>query len=80
MILICYVNDIVLVYTEIVPRHFWKISIVTGVLPCRDSKIRGAIVRMTKATTILKRLVNKFFTVKNTCQTLTRQIRQGDKN
>ena len=27
------VSDIVLVYDEMVSRHFWRISIVTGVLP-----------------------------------------------
>ena len=33
-----------------VPMHFWRIAIVTGVLPSRESEIRGAI-------------VNKLFTV-----------------
>ena len=42
------VNDIVLVYDEMVPRHFWRITTATGVLPSRDSEIRGAIVRMEK--------------------------------
>ena len=36
-------NDIVLVYDEIVSRHFWRIAIVTGVLSSRDPEIRGAI-------------------------------------
>ena len=27
------INDIVLVYDEMVPRDFWRIAIVTGVLP-----------------------------------------------
>ena len=48
-----------------VPRYFWRIAIVTGVLPSRDSEIRGAIVRIAKTNTILKRPVNKLFTVKN---------------
>ena len=60
------VNDIVLVFYEKVPRHFWRIAIVTRVLPSRDSEIRGAIVRITKTNTILKRLVNKLFAVENT--------------
>ena len=60
------VNDIALVFYEKVPKHFWKISIVTRVLPSRDSEIRGAIVRITKTNTILKRPVNKFFAVENT--------------
>ena len=34
------VNDIVLVFYEKTPRHFWRIAIVTRVLPSRDSKIR----------------------------------------
>ena len=60
------VNNIVLVYDEMVPRHFWRIAIVTGVLPSRDSEIRGAIVIMAKTNTIFNRPVNKLFTVKNT--------------
>ena len=59
---------LVLVYDEIVPIHFWRIAIVTGVLPSRDAEIRGAIVRMAKTNTILKRPINKLFTVKNTYQ------------
>ena len=59
------VNDIVLNYDEKVPRHFWRIAIVTGVLHSRDCETRGAIVRITKTSTILKRLVNKLFTVEN---------------
>ena len=55
------VNDIVLVFYEKVPRHFWRIVIVTRVLPSRDSEIRGAIVRITKTNTILKRPVKKYF-------------------
>ena len=34
------VYEIVLVYDEKVPRHFWRIAIVTGVLPNRDSKMK----------------------------------------
>ena len=61
------VNDIVLVFYEKVPRHFWRIAIVTRVLPSRDSEIRGAIVRIAKTNTILKRPVNKLFAIKNIC-------------
>ena len=60
------VNDFVLVFYENLPRHFWRISIVTRVLPSRDSEIRGAIVRIGKTNTILKRAVNKLFAVENT--------------
>ena len=47
-------------------RHFWRIVIVTWVLPSRDSEIRGPIVRIAKTNTILKRPVNKLFAVENT--------------
>ena len=56
-----------LVYDEKVPRHFWKIAIVIWVLPSRDSKIKGAIVRIVKTNAILKGPVNKICTVENTC-------------
>ena len=59
------VNDIVLVIYEKVPRYFWRIAIVTRVLPSRDSKIRGAIVRHVKINTILKCPVNNLFAVEN---------------
>ena len=61
-------NDIVQVY-EKVPRHFWRIAIVTGVLPNRDSEIRGAIMRIGKTNTILKRPVNKLRTGENSYET-----------
>ena len=57
--------DVVLVFYEKVPRHFWKISIVTRVLPSRDSEIRGAIVRIAKTNTILKCPVSNLFAVED---------------
>ena len=51
-------NYVVLVYDKKVPRHFWRIAIVTGVLPSRDSETKGAIVRIKKANSNLKRPVN----------------------
>ena len=61
-----HVNDIVLVFYEKVFRHFWRIVTVTLVLPSRDSEINRPIVRIAKTNTILKRPVNKLFTVENT--------------
>ena len=43
------------------PRNFWKIVIVTEVLPSRDSGIKGAIVRIKKTNAIFKRPMNKPF-------------------
>ena len=60
------VNDIELVFYEKVPRHFWRIAIVTRVLPSRDSEIKGAIVRIAKTNTIFKCPLNKLFAVENT--------------
>ena len=57
---------LIIVFYEKVPRHFWRIAIVTRVLPSRDSEIREAIVRIAKTNTILKRPVNKLFAVENT--------------
>ena len=56
----------VLVYDEKVPIHFRRIAILQGVLPSRDSEIRGAIVRIVKTKTILELPVNKLFTAENT--------------
>ena len=70
----------VLVYDQKVPRHFSRIAIVTGVLPSRDSEIRGAIVKLAKIKTILKRPINKLFTVKNTHHDTNQQIRKGNKS
>ena len=69
------VNDIVLVFYEKVPRHFWRISIVTRALPSRDSEIRGTIVRIANTNIILKLPVNKLFAVEKTYH----DTNQGDK-
>ena len=59
-------NDIVLVFYEKMLKHFWRIAIVTRVLPSRDSEIRRAISRIAKTNTILKHRVKKLFAVENT--------------
>ena len=56
-------------------RHFWRIALVTGVLPSRHSEIAGAIVRIAKTDAILKRPINKLFTFENTYH----DIKQADK-
>ena len=60
------VNDIVLIFYKKVPTHFWRIAIVTRVLPSRNSEIRGAIVRIANTNTNFKRPVKKLFAVENT--------------
>ena len=54
------------IYDEQAPLRFWRIAIVAGVLPSRNSDIRGAIVRIAKTNTILKRPANKLSPIKNT--------------
>ena len=54
-----------LVYDEKVPRHFWRIAIVTRVLSSIDLEIKGLIARIPKINAILKRLVNKLFRTEN---------------
>ena len=66
---------LMLVFHEKLSRHFWRIAIVTRVLPSRDSEIREAIVRLAKTNTILKRPVNKLFAVESTYH----DFKQADK-
>ena len=54
-------NYVVLVYDEKVTRHFWRIAIVTGVLPSRDSETKRSDSRIEKTNATLKRLINKLF-------------------
>ena len=67
-----------LVYDKKVPKHFRRIAIVTGVLPIRDSQIRGATVRIKKTNIIFKRPVNKFLPIENNMKTLTKQESKGN--
>ena len=53
-------------YDQKVLRHFWKIAIVTGVLPSRDSDIKGAIMRIKKTNAVLKCPLNKLFLIEYT--------------
>ena len=73
------VNDIVLVFYEKVLRHFWRIAIVTRVLPSRNSEIRGAIVRIVKTNKILKHPVNRLFAVENTYHDTNQTYKAGHK-
>ena len=67
-------------FYENVPSHFWRIAIVTRVLPSRDSEIRGTILRIAKTNTIPKRPIKNSLQLKIHIMTLTKQIRQGYKS
>ena len=49
------------------PDTFGELPL-TGVLPSRDSEIRGAIVQIAKTNVILKCPINKLFPIENTYQ------------
>ena len=55
------------------PDTFGELPL-TEVLRSRDSEIRGAIVRMAKINSILKRPINKLFPIENTYQEQTKQL------
>ena len=40
------VGDVVVVHNESLPRGFWKLGRIQGVIAGRDGKIRGAIVKV----------------------------------
>ena len=65
--------------TKRYPDTFGELPL-TGVLPSRDSKIRGAIVRMAKTNAIPKRPVNKLFPIENIYQEPTKRLRQVKKS
>ena len=54
-------------------------GVLTGVLPSKDSEIRGAIVRMANTNAIHKRLVNKLFPIENIFEEPTKRLWQGKK-
>ena len=49
------------------PGTFGELQL-TGVLPSRESEVRGAIVRIAKTNAILKCPVNKLFLIENAYQ------------
>ena len=63
-------NYVLLPYDEKVPRHFWKIAMVTRV-PSKDSEIKGAIVRIKKTNAMLKYPVKKLFPIEYTYRDTT---------
>ena len=55
------------------PENFGQMPL-TGVLPSRDSEIRGAIVWIAKTNVILKCSVNKLFPIENRYQEPTKWV------
>ena len=61
------------------PDTFGELPL-TGVLPSRDSEIRGVIVRVEKTNAVLKHSVNKLFPIKNTYQDTNKMGMAGNKS
>ena len=55
------VGDIVIIYDEKCPRHLWRIAKVEKLIKGNDSKIRGAVLKIGKTGSIIKRPVNKLY-------------------
>ena len=62
------------------PDTFEEFAILTGVLPSKDFETRGAILRIAKPNRILKRPVNKLFSIEIYIKTLIKQISQETKS
>ena len=55
------VNDVVIIYDDKQPRHLWKIGKINEIIPGRDGRIRGAIVKVGKSGAIIRRPVNRLY-------------------
>ena len=55
-------------------------SLLTGVLPSRDSEITRAIMRIAKTNAIFKRPINKLFRIENTYHEPTKRVWQGNQS
>ena len=51
----------VIIYYEKVPRHLWRIGIITKLLTSKDGNCRGAEVKIGKTSSIIRRPVNKLY-------------------
>ena len=54
-------NDIAIVHVDKLTRSQWKLGLVTALIPGRDTKVRGAKVRVSKTNTVITRSVNKLY-------------------
>ena len=67
-----------LFYDEKVPSHFWSFTTVTGVLPSKDSDIKGPIVRIKKANQSLNVPQINSSELNIHIMAVTKQIKQGN--
>ena len=73
------VGDIVLVHDEKVPRHLWQLGKVEQLIPSRDNKVRGALVR-TPNHSILKRSVSRLYPVETGPDNISNLVKRASVN
>ena len=56
-------KDIVIVQKDKIPRSAWKVGIVEEVVKGTDGNIRGAVVRVPRTKSLIKRPVNRLFLI-----------------
>ena len=57
------VKDIVIVQEDKMPRSAWKVGIVEQVIKGTDDNIRGAVVRVPRAKSLIKRPANRLYLI-----------------
>ena len=65
-------GDVVLVHDDLVKRSFWKIGLVTEVIPGRDDVVRGAVVKVCSggSCTLLRRPIQCLYPLETSCSEL----------
>ena len=62
------VKDIVMVQEEKMPRSAWKVGIFEQVIKGTDDNIRGAVVRVPRTKSLIKRPVNRLYLIERRVQ------------
>ena len=55
------IDDVVVIYEDKQPRHLWKLGKIVNIIPGRDGRIRGAVVKVGKSGAVIRRPVNRLY-------------------
>lgn len=55
------VGDMVVVHDASLPRGFWKLGKIKEVIPGRDGRVRGAVVRLSSGSVVLRRPIQLLY-------------------
>ena len=55
------IDDVVVIYEDKQPRHLWKLGRIVNIIPGRDGRIRGAVVKVGKSGAVIRRPVNRLY-------------------